>query len=372
MHLMPLCASMHSHEPLALIDARLGRNPSGIGYYLLNLTEQLSHLAPGETRPICWPRQVRRLRRLGFAPVLRWRTIDPSGLPAAKVIHGPNFHAPEHPTAAQVATIHDLGFIHLPECHPPGMPERLDALIRESEPRTTLFICDSEWTRQDFMAHYGVSDDRCRTVHLGVSGRFGEGIDAAVIARGLMRLRLRQPYLLHVGAMVPRKDLTTLLATFRIVAAENPDMSLVLAGHKTLRWASDWERIQEFIRAYPELRSRIRVLNYVRDADLPILYSGAAVSVSTSLLEGFGLTVLEGLASGTPVVATRGSAVTEIAQESVHFGDARQPETYAQAIAEAIEQTSSQTEAGRRLAAKYSWQVTAKRTLQAYRDAAAA
>ena len=363
---------MQQLEPPALIDARLGRNPSGIGYYLLNLTAQFAELAPREVRPICRARQVRGLRRMGLRPLLRMRTLDVRDLPAATVIHGPNFHAPEHPKAAQVATIHDLGFLHLPECHPPGMPERLDALIKKAEPRTALFLCDSEWTRQDFIAHYGVSEDRCRTVHLGVAARFSRPIDAARLARRLTRLRIRQPYLLHVGAMVPRKDLATLLAAFKIAAVAEPELSIVLAGHKTRRWASDWDRVQSFMREHPGLASRIRILNYVRDADLPMLYAGAAACVSTSLMEGFGLTVLEGLASGTPVVATRGSAISEIADGAVHFGDIREPESYATAIAAALRQTEPQSETGRRLAKRYNWRTTAELTLQAYRDAAIA
>ena len=359
-------------SPPTLIDARLGRNPSGIGYYLLNLTAQFAQLAPGTVRPICRAPQVRKLRRLGLRPVLCVRNLNADSLPPAAVIHGPNFHAPKHPQAAQIATIHDLGFLHLPECHPPGMPDRLDALIRKSEPLTTLFLCDSEWTRQDFMDHYGVSEDRCRTVHLGVSERYGEPVDPSRLARRLARLRIRQPYLLHVGAMVPRKDLATLLAAFRIAAAEDPELSLVLAGHKTRRWASDWDRVEAFMREHPQLAPRVRVLNYVRDGDLPVLYAGAAACVSTSLMEGFGLTVLEGLASGTPVVATRGSAVSEIADGAVHFGEARKPETYAEAIGAALKQTDTETETGRRVAAEYNWRTTAQRTLEAYRDAGGA
>ncbi len=356
-------------DPPALIDARLGRKPSGIGYYVMNLATQFARLAPREVRPICRARQLPALRRLGLRPVLRERTFEAEGLPAAAVVHGPNFHALDHPAAARVATIHDLGFLHLPECHPPSMPERLDALIRKAEPTTALFLCDSEWTRQDFMDHYGVSDDRCRTVHLGVAERYGRAHDSAKLTRRLKRLRIQRPYLLHVGAMVPRKDLRTLLAAFELVAAAGSDLTLVLAGHKTRRWASDWDHVRTYLQERPHLHRRIRVLNYVRDSDMPMLYAGAAACVSTSLLEGFGLTVLEGLASGRPVVATRGSAISEIADDVVYFGEARQPETYAGAITAALRQTEPQADAGRRVASRYTWESTAQQTLQAYRDA---
>jgi alpha-1,3-rhamnosyl/mannosyltransferase len=352
-----------------LFDARLGRNPSGIGYYIMNLVEQFARLAPDDVRPICRYRQRRGLRRMGLSPVAQRGDITPESLPPAAVVHGANFHAPNVASAAQVATIHDLGFLHLPECHPPGMPDRLDALIRASEPRTALFLCDSEWTRQDFMSHYGVSEDRCRTVHLGVAKRYSQPRDPDQTARQLKSLRIRPPYLLHVGAMVPRKDLPTLLAAFALVAPQQPDLSLVLAGHKTRRWASDWEKIQAFLRDNPGLAARVRILDYARDVHLADLYAGAEACVSTSLMEGFGLTVLEGLASGRPVVATRGSAVSEIGEGVVHFGDAKQPVTYAEAILSALEQAPERTERGRQVAARFRWEHTAKLTLAAYRDA---
>src|SRR4051794_3936409 len=131
--------------PLTLFDARLGRKITGIGYYSQNLIREFAGLAAHDVRPICWLHQRRALRATGFDPWvmpperLRLRRT----LPPGDVIHGPNFHALGHPTARRVATIHDLGYIELPECHPPGMPERLDAIVRASLRDTALFVCDS-------------------------------------------------------------------------------------------------------------------------------------------------------------------------------------------------------------------------------------
>ena len=221
------------------------------------------------------------------------------------MVHGPNFHAPPHPSAAAVATIHDLGYVTLPECHPPGMPERLDALVRASLDRTALFLCDSRATMEDFIDVYGVSEERCRVIHLGVGERFLTTPEPCPRRpRGMP-----ERYLLHVGAMVQRKDLGTLLQPFELLSDEHRDLSLVLAGHKTKRWASDWPTVQRWLAEHPDLRSRVRVLDYVDDRDVPALYANAAAVVTTTLLEGFGLTVLEGLASGVPVIASRVSAI---------------------------------------------------------------
>jgi glycosyltransferase involved in cell wall biosynthesis len=358
---------------LTLLDARLGRNLSGIGQYVVNLAEQFGEISDGEVRAIVNRGQRDRFRGYGLptwtparslarrAPALR--------LPPADVVHGPNFHPPEHPTAAGVATIHDLGYITLPDCHPPGMPERLDAIVRASLDRTAVFLCDSHATMADFIEIYGVAEDRCRVVHLGVGARFL----AAGGATSAPPAGVPSPYLLSVGAMVQRKDLPTLLRTFELVSDEHPDLALALAGHKTKRWASGWPQVEAWLAEHPALRSRVHVLEYVRDEDLPALYAHAAAVVTTTLLEGFGLTVLEGLASGAPVVASRVSAIPEVAGEAVYYGEVRRPETYAAAIDAALRSHDADAaERGRAIARRYTWRATAERTLAAYRDAAAA
>lgn len=355
---------------LTLLDARLGRKPSGIGYYVTNLVEQLGQIADGDVHAIAHRRHRRRFRRLGVQtwsppPAISRRALT---LPAADVVHGPNFHAPPHPDAAAVATIHDVGYVTLPECHPPGMPERLDAIVRASLDRTALFLCDSRATMKDFVEVYGVGEERCRVIHLGVGERFL----AAPGARTRPPPDLPMPYLLHVGAMVPRKDLGTLLAAFELLSGERPELSLVLAGHKTKRWASDWPKIERWLAEHHELRSRVRVLDYVRDSDVPALYAHCAAVVTTTLLEGFGLTVLEGLASGVPVVASRVPAVAEVAGDAIHYGEIRRPETYAVAIDSALRaHDAGAAERGLAVARQFTWRATAQRTLAAYREAAA-
>ena len=354
---------------LTLLDARLGRHPSGIGYYVLNLAEQLGKIGGGEIRTIAHRRHRARFRELGldsWSPP-RGRSHRSLTLPSADVVHGPNFHALAHPDAAAVATIHDLGYVTLPECHPPGMPERLDAIVRASLDRTALFLCDSRATMEDFVQVYGVGEERCRVVHLGVGERFlATNADSSQPLPGLP-----VPYLLHVGAMVPRKDLATLLRTFELISDEHRELSLVLAGHKTKRWASDWPKVERWLAEHHELRARVRVLDYVRDRDVPALYAHAAAVVTTTLLEGFGLTVLEGLASGVPVVGSRVSAIPEVAGDAIHYGEIRRPETYAAAIDGALRKhDGAAAERGRAVARQFTWRATAERTLAVYREAA--
>jgi glycosyltransferase involved in cell wall biosynthesis len=155
------------------------------------------------------------------------------------------------------------------------------------------------------------------------------------------------------------------------VRRARPELHLVLAGNKTRRWASDWPRVKEWMRANPGNARHVRVLNYVADACLPDLYRNAAACVSTTRWEGFGLTVLEGLAAGRPVVTSRVASIPEIAGDFVYYGEPRRPETYAEAILAALEeQDGERAERGRLHAASFTWERTASQTLHMYRLAA--
>jgi glycosyltransferase involved in cell wall biosynthesis len=357
--------------PLALLDARIGRKPTGIGLYTLNLARALALTAAGDVVPVVRRWHRRRFAALGFRPWTFPRgTDDPALLPDARVVHGTNFHAPRHPTAQRVATFHDAGYLRLPECHPPGMAERLDALVREAVPCTAVFLCVSASARADLIEHYSPEESRCVVVHHGVHPRYHAA--GRLPPRPLPQwLRVPRPYLLHVGGMIPRKDVRTLVEAFALVRRARPELHLVLAGNKTRRWASDWPRVKEWMRANPGNARHVRVLNYVADACLPDLYRNAAACVSTTRWEGFGLTVLEGLAAGRPVVTSRVASIPEIAGDFVYYGEPRRPETYAEAILAALEeQDGERAERGRLHAASFTWERTASQTLHMYRLAA--
>lgn len=358
-----------------LFDARLGGKPSGIGTYVIELATRLPALAPDEIRVLCRPRHRRRFSWAGSRPVTQIRgSRPPRRLPPFDVFHGPNFHTPAFDRRiARVATIHDVGYLLLPECHPPGMPERLDALVRGSLDATRMFLCDSQHTARTFAAAYDVEPERLAVTPLAVdSERFAPPADGIGLRRRLERgFGLNARYVLFVGAMVPRKDLRTLVRAWSLVAEEQPDLELVLAGNKTLRWASDWPHVEAWMQRHPALARRVRVLDYVPPGDLPALYQGAAVVMLTSLLEGFGLTVLEAFAAKRPVVATRSSAIPEVGGDAAYYGEARDPESFAGALRAALagEGRARRRELAQQIVAEHTWNRTARLTLDAYRRA---
>ena len=212
-----------------------------------------------------------------------------------------------------------------------------------------------------------------RVVPLGVdSVRFSPAEAAGERESLRRRYKLDHPYVLFVGAMVPRKDVLTLVRAFALALPRLGDAQLVLAGNKTLRWASDWPKVSEWLDRHPDMAGRVQVLDYVAPRDLPALYRSSRVIALTSLLEGFGLTVLEGLACGRPVVATHNSSLVEVGGDAVYYGEVRDPESFAVAIEDAwngVEWDRRSEQAGAIVAA-HTWTRTAELTLDAYRQAA--
>lgn len=266
-----------------------------------------------------------------------------------------------HPPS--VVTIHDLGYLHVPEAHPRRQRLMLDVTTRWSARVARHIIVPSARTRDDLVRHYGVPEARITVIHHGVDPRFAAGrgrVDDDVRARyGLSR-----PYVLAVGTIQPRKNLPLLAHAMRDV---DDGVDLVIAGKKG--WLAD--KVLAEIHA-ADLGIRLRLLDYVPDTDLPALYRHAAVLVQPSRFEGFGLPVLEAMASGTPVITTRGSSLAEIAGEAALYVAQDDPDELSQHIDGLLgdnERRSSYVQLSIEWSSQFTWERAARKTRQVLQDA---
>lgn len=213
-----------------------------------------------------------------------------------------------HPPS--VVTVHDLGYLHVPEAHPRRQRLMLDATTRWSARVARHIIVPSARTRDDLVQHYRVPQARITVIHHGIDPRFAR--ERATTDDGLReRYGLDRPYVLAVGTIQPRKNLPLLARAMRAI---DGDVDLVIAGRKG--WMAD-QVLAELDAS--GLENRLHLLDYVPDADLPALYRHAEMLVQPSRFEGFGLPVLEAMASGTPVITTRGSSLVEIAGDAALY-----------------------------------------------------
>ena len=219
-------------------------------------------------------------------------------------------HTLPWPTAAgvpSVVTAHDLGYLHYPDKHPLLERLYLDWSTRHSASIARRVIAVSQATAQDLVALNGIPRDKIRVVHSGVDEELQPVQDEAVLRDVKRRLGIEGPYVLHVGSIQPRKNLTRLVEAFAQIMDVVEGLKLVLAGRRAWGDQSLLDRISDL-----DLNERVVLTGYVPDDALAALYSGASVYAFPSLYEGFGFPALEAMACGTPVVCANTSSLPEI------------------------------------------------------------
>jgi glycosyltransferase involved in cell wall biosynthesis len=288
--------------------------------------------------------------------------------------HSPDFVLPPLRHARGILTVHDLAFLMRPECAHARLRAYLEDVVPRSVRRADFIIADSENTRNDLVVLMGVPTSKVAVVPGGVEERFKPVTDAEQLGRVRQHLGIGDaPFILAIGVLEPRKNLNRLMDAFAMVKQRGSapsDLKLVLAGGKG--WLFDG--IFEHHDASP-IRNDIVLPGFVPDALLPAMYSAADVFAFPSLYEGFGLPILEAMACGTAVVASRTSCLPEVAEGAAILIDPND----VGAIANALEQimTDGPLRAdliarGRERAALYTWQAAAERLLEVYQRVGAA
>jgi glycosyltransferase involved in cell wall biosynthesis len=219
----------------------------------------------------------------------------------ADLYHGTKNAVPLAAPCPSVVTIHDLAVYHHPESFTAAQRWHLRAHTPHAVRVARAVITVSEHSAADLRARFPYAAAKVQAVPNGVSARFRPVTDAAALAAFRERHGLGHGRLIaYLGTLQPRKNVELLAATFGRVASALPDAELVLAG-----------RIRPGYR--PNLpRERVRLIGPLPDAELPLFYGTVSVLVNPSLYEGFGLTLIEAMACGCPVIALRRSAVPEV------------------------------------------------------------
>jgi glycosyltransferase involved in cell wall biosynthesis len=239
----------------------------------------------------------------------------------------------------------------------------LDLTTRWSASVARHIIVPSTRTREDLIQHYKVPGWKVSVIHHGVHPRFAAA--RAQPDRSFReRYALANPYVLAVGTIQPRKNLPLLARAMRTVSA---DVDLVVAGKRG--WMAE-DVLREVESA--GLGSRLRLLDYVPDADLPALYQHASLLAQPSRFEGFGMPVLESMASGTPVVTTRGSSLAEISGDAAIFVEEENEGDLAARIRDVLGDNELRADyAARGIAwsGEFTWERAARKTRLVLQDA---
>jgi alpha-1,3-rhamnosyl/mannosyltransferase len=282
------------------------------------------------------------------------------------VYHGPNFYLPPF-AGPSVCTFHDLSIFTWAHCHPPERVKYMRKEIALTLKRADMLITDTETTRQEVAAYFNWPLDKIRAVPLACSDDFRprslEEIKPVLTKHGLSY----QGYSLYVGTIEPRKNLDVLLDAYALLPkAVRKQWPLILIGYQG--WRS--EQLHARINAAVS-EDWVRYLGFIEASELPLLYAGARIFVFPSLYEGFGLPVLEAMASGIPVVCSNASTLPEVTGEAAALCEPQDVEGLTELINRALQDENWRVLAikkGLLQAAKFSWQRCAKETAAVYQE----
>lgn len=283
----------------------------------------------------------------------------------ADLFHSPYVVLPLLAHSRLIMTVHDLIFERYPEYRLRSPLQRFYHPITQlGKKRADLVLTVSESTSRDVQEYYHVNRASIHVIGNAVDLTFHREIDPARLAAVRKRYSLPDHFILTVGAGRPHKNIETLVEAF---ARLDPSLApkLVIGGELDPRFP---DGVSARIHAHG-IVSRVVRLDMIREDDLPVVYSLADVFVFPSLVEGFGLPLLEAMACGTPVLASTASAVSEVVGDAALAFDARDPEQLATLLSRALTDIALRTTLSRRGIERvrvFTWERVARETLQAY------
>ncbi len=364
------------------IEASPVINQGGLGSYTRSLVRGLSSIDPqgdytlffSPTLPIAPLAGAERMRRVVVPTrnaLARYFATFPLALDRERidVIHV-QYAAPPLCPARIVVTIHDLIHERHPEFYPHDMVVKYRASVPLTVRNAVVVLTDSEYSKRDIVRRYCVPPDKVVVALCAAESAFQQVHDAARLARVRAHYGTGDHFILSVGNIERRKNLKTLIAAYvRLLQAGVTCAKLVLVGSKG--WLHDDVFVEARESGYVD---QLIFTEFVPEEDLVALYNAAALFVYPSLFEGFGLPPLEAMACGTPVICSNTSSLPEVVGDAALMVDPLDVDGLAETMAQVLRDATLQARLsgqGLRRAALFSWDRTARITLDAYRRAAA-
>ncbi len=362
------------------IDARLVYHTrAGIGEYTLRLTQALAKTFREHTFTLLQDRRSKQPLleaaniRIAYTPVPSHHRLEQLLLPwvvnrlATDVFHSPDFIPPLRRTGPSVITIHDLAFLIYPHFLTKDSARyygQIDRAVR----RADCIIAVSESTKHDLIKKLGVSEDKIRVIYEAADPLFRPEPRPAALQHVQALFDIPEDYILFVGTIEPRKNIPGLLRAYRRLRDKYKlTPALVLAG------APGWltEDVYKLVNDLA-LKPHCFFLGRVSNHDLFHLYNAALCLVHPAFYEGFGLTPLEAMACGTPVVVSNVSSLPEVVGDAGLLVDPKNDEEITVALWRVLTDSTLRDQLrvkGLQRAEAFSWERAARETMEVYQKA---
>jgi len=266
----------------------------------------------------------------------------------------------------KIVTVHDLFFLDSPALAGVEAGKVFFSRVRKAWRQADGIITFSSFTKEELAARFDIKDSKVRVISHGLDQKFLEELPFADLEETRRKYDLPSPFLLFVGAQEPRKNLLRLLEALKIVHLQGQEISLVLVGPPGQDSTSLLALAEKL-----GLAAWVRSTGYLPEEDLRCVYRLAKVFIFPSLSEGFGLPLIEAMASGVPVAASCAPAIPEIAKEAALYFRPEDSEGMAEKIILLLESNQARQELiakGKKRAQGFSWEKAASETLEFYRS----
>lgn len=263
-----------------------------------------------------------------------------------------------------VVTIADMTFFTHSQYHTWFKRKYFNALIPIALKRADRILAISKNTKADIIAITKTNPEKIVTTYLGVDSMFIPKKKEEYLPV-LAKYKLRQPYILYVGMLEPRKNIEGLIRSFSLLKKERK-YKLVIIGKKGWMYDEIFSLVKKL-----HLEERIIFMGYVPDDVLPAVYSAAACFVYPSFYEGFGFPVIEAMACGCPVITSNNSSLKEISGDAallISPTDINQIAKTLEIILKSKEEREKRKKAGLRQAKLFKWDIFAKETKKIYTE----
>lgn len=330
---------------------------TGVGHYTAELARNLAVVAPSDSFTFISPSGLlkRRWWSLGLPLHLLRNSFD--------LFHGTNYEVPFWSRCPTVVTIHDLSLLLLSGVHSDNLVSRARWRLPWMAKRASKIITPSNGIKTELCEAFGIHPDKVSVTPEAPRPVFKKRKDPAL----LRRLGIEGDFILFVGTIEPRKNLRRLVEAFdQMLRKTSLSAKLVIAGGQG--WMMD-----SFVSSLEErgVSDRVCLTGYLEDEDLCGLYSTCAAFIYPSLYEGFGLPPLEAMACGAPVITSRTPALIETVGSAARLVDPEDVDDIARAMTEMLSDEKVRVhygELGKNHVKKFSWEQTARKTLDVYRE----
>ncbi|MCI0399306.1 MAG: glycosyltransferase family 4 protein [Chloroflexi bacterium] len=354
---------------------------SGVGYYTGRLLAAMLKVYPEGKFLLYSNRPLGALESdlagavpvAGYFPQSRWawmQTVLPRVIAQSRpdLCHFTNSLAPLYLDRPFVLSVHDASLFLYSHYHPRARLLTMRLLLPMVARRAAAVITVSHSARQDLIRVLDLPAEKVHVIYEAAPAHFAPVNDQAELERLRRKYGLPEAFLLYVGTLEPRKNLSRLLQAFQRFRQQGFPHRLVMAGP----WGWHMEGFGREIEALG-LRDAIQFLGYIPTEDLPGLYSLTTLFVFPSLYEGFGLPPLEAMACGAPVLSSDNSSLAEICDGAAYLVDPRSVDSIAEGLRRVVADDALRADLrcrGLERAGEFSWDRAAQETLAVYQQVA--